>query len=778
MGKNYAENSLKRFLKRKVKITLGLVVTFLITGMASFADEEMSNKFKNDLISQNSKLEEIEENFQELGNSHLETKDYTVKKDGTGEEKTIKVSYDKNTGINKIEIPSDISKLGNIEIKDNHLTSKTKTVILNALKGEKYSLTPSTVTKNEGIILYKENSNIPNAQIAQTGDSLENNGILGGFQNLENGTAVNNGLIYVTAHRFYGGGQQYGDNNVNGTSSSDITLINNGLIITDTSNNNSGFGQHYTGEETIQGTLINNGVIHSNNTGQFLRRGQGSLYNYGIIEAPNGQIGQQHGKTTKSYNYGTIDVSEEITGIKTGIGQSEGILYNYGLIKVTDGLAMQGTNSDVDINVYNYGVIKSSGNSPIFNGTTESNGIVISKNADNLLDKNWAKDTAIFSWGDNNSYILKNGIELKDKVTNESFGEENKIGAVVNGTAEIEGVIKDKNITSIISGDTGKTTVFTSKGDELALENTNITGYFENKEGGTVLDATASDLTLSGKVNITAVKDLQNKTGEVIAVKVGKDKTFTIVGNDIKINGIVKGAEDAEIKAYALGGSMEVSGGNVTISNILDKDIKSEYVKENNFINKANLSGNMDNLTFNFSNTSIDKETGKSKLNEVIIKDGTTINAGGKFTDETEAGNRSQVTIENVNKFTENLTDFTFGAGDNTVIVNNDKEFTKLTDLGAGEDTFKVKYGETKTYTDKETGKEIGYSVFDYKVNNAENVVLSGKGEWTIGENAHIGFTDNGTKAGNTALLKAADGATLNIIMREVLFYLVGNQMI
>ena len=38
MGKNYAENSLKRFLKRKVKITLGVVVSFLITGMVAFAE--------------------------------------------------------------------------------------------------------------------------------------------------------------------------------------------------------------------------------------------------------------------------------------------------------------------------------------------------------------------------------------------------------------------------------------------------------------------------------------------------------------------------------------------------------------------------------------------------------------------------------------------------------------------------------------------------------------------------------------------------------------------
>ncbi len=39
MGKNYVENSLKRFLKRKVKITLGLVVAFMITGGVVFGIE-------------------------------------------------------------------------------------------------------------------------------------------------------------------------------------------------------------------------------------------------------------------------------------------------------------------------------------------------------------------------------------------------------------------------------------------------------------------------------------------------------------------------------------------------------------------------------------------------------------------------------------------------------------------------------------------------------------------------------------------------------------------
>ena len=38
MGKNYAESSLKHYLKQKVRITLGLVVTFLITGAFAFAE--------------------------------------------------------------------------------------------------------------------------------------------------------------------------------------------------------------------------------------------------------------------------------------------------------------------------------------------------------------------------------------------------------------------------------------------------------------------------------------------------------------------------------------------------------------------------------------------------------------------------------------------------------------------------------------------------------------------------------------------------------------------
>ena len=47
MGKNYVENSLKRFLKRKVKITMGFVVAFMIMGTGAFAEADYYAKDKD-----------------------------------------------------------------------------------------------------------------------------------------------------------------------------------------------------------------------------------------------------------------------------------------------------------------------------------------------------------------------------------------------------------------------------------------------------------------------------------------------------------------------------------------------------------------------------------------------------------------------------------------------------------------------------------------------------------------------------------------------------------
>ena len=738
MGKSYVESSLKRFLKRKVKITIGVVVTFLITGAVAFAtenDAEAVNKFKEDLTNQNTKIEEIETNLQGLGNSNLENGDYKVKKDGTGADATIKVSD------NTIDF-SEIKKVNFGEQKglkielNNNLTKATKENIVSALGQGNYTNTNLKDNINNGIIIVSSATLEAEAQSLSEADKvLENKGILIGYQGTSvSGTLINDGLIYGSKWgNYYSGGQRIGYESsieVKG----DIEFINNGLIVMD----REGSGQYIYSTGSGKRTLINNGVI-SAAVGQCIREGKGlnnNLYNYGIIEIKNSNSSVkkgQVGELATLYNYGVIDVSE----VKSGVGQSGKNVYNYGLVKVADGLAMNGTN-------HNYGVIKSSGTSSIFDGTTESNGIVISKNADNLLSKDWAKDTAIFGWGDNNSYALKNGVELKDKVTNESFGE-NKIGAVVNETAYIEGVIKDKNIASIVSGNTGKTTVFTSKGNELVLENTNITGYFENKEGGTVLNVTASDLTLSGKVNITAVKDQQTTTGEVVAVELGKDKTLTLVGSDIKINGKVNGLDSSTVKAYNFQSEIDVNG-NLTFSNITDPDLKG-YLKENNFTQAViDSKSEINKLTLDF------KVTADGKENSIFVEDGAVIKKGGSFVDSSSKGNDVKVEIENLETFAQNLDGITFGDGNNTFIVNDaEKVYDKIIDLGAGEDKFVV--------------KGAGDEVFNHHVINAETVELQGGtwGNWNEAKGT-IGFTDS-TKAGKQPNLVLGNDTTMNITL-------------
>ena len=47
MGKNYVENSIKRFLKRKVKITMGFVVAFMIMGTGVFAADTIIGDYNN-----------------------------------------------------------------------------------------------------------------------------------------------------------------------------------------------------------------------------------------------------------------------------------------------------------------------------------------------------------------------------------------------------------------------------------------------------------------------------------------------------------------------------------------------------------------------------------------------------------------------------------------------------------------------------------------------------------------------------------------------------------
>ena len=94
MGKNYAESSLKHYLKQKVRITLGLVVTFLITGAVAFALPTINGEHHlNDWIG------EVEEN---KSFRNILDKEIKIERTDNGMDKSIIISKTYNDTLGDI----------------------------------------------------------------------------------------------------------------------------------------------------------------------------------------------------------------------------------------------------------------------------------------------------------------------------------------------------------------------------------------------------------------------------------------------------------------------------------------------------------------------------------------------------------------------------------------------------------------------------------------------------------------------------------------------------
>ena len=765
MGKNYAENSLKRFLKRKVKITLGVVVSFLITGMVAFAEGTAE---KSEIVV---KLEEqqgnyttAKENLEGLGakifenESSIETDNgYSITVKKSGEEGTTKnIKLTRKDGKTTIDA-SAINNSAKFSFDDRLVSEKIQKNIENALgtKEEqgKYIIHQGgdarIIAVNNGIVTHKNSGSCSQITGVKTDgtivDTVINNGILLTCQGaVVDGTkAYNNGLIYESSEDHYGGQSSYQGLNVE--------LHNTGLIV------GTFAGQSTTRSKNVKG--INGGIISAEKYGQHSDGTETYFCNYGVMEAKHG--GQYvSGTNSVLENYGTISVTEgeyidSNKTIKT-MGQyvnQNNKAYNYGLIKVTDGYAMSGAGTK-----YNYGVIKASGNSSIFNGgTTVSKGIIIGGDSTQL--GNYMDTNAVF----NDKYELQNQNAkiISGKLSGNEFKEGENLAVIQNNGAELNGIFNDKTIASVVTDDIQKP-VFTLGAGETVLNNTNLVGYFENNNGGTLLKVDADKtLTLDGETNITAVKDLTSETKDVYALSLEKGSTLNLIGSDVKVNGIINGLTDTTINAYAIKGDLSVdTSGKLLVGNI-QGDITSDYIKSQNVtgatISKNNETQTIKDLEFNFTNTTAKDEDGKLKENKVVIENGVSIAEGGTFTDKTEAGNDVRVEIENLESFAKNLDGIKLGAGNNTLVIKNANDnisaYAKTIDMGtSGNNEFKVI-------------NNGGINEFKYNVKNAETVSLSG-GIWKIGDKGTIGF-DKVSKAGNTPNINMADNSTLNITLNQ-----------
>ncbi len=409
MGKSYVENSLKRFLKRKVKITLGVVVTFLITGAVSFAGESTVDAVGG--ASSGKWLAGIGESGKNLKAGKIENDKITVQNTEKG---NITITF-KDTN-QAIEIKNEELSTEIIKNINEAMTNAEKAVDWknNITSKENYEIGMNAEATAEGnkavdgqIIV--NNNNITNAEdTGKTTDKGEK--LFAGQTVLGHGTAVNKGDIEITKDsvNYFGQyidgegaeGYNYGNIILKNETPDKLTIeraqnaVNGGKIYNygyieavhhaqAITNGSKGYnyGELYSDNKYAQFIYnssegYNYGILNSKNgIGQSVDKNSIG-YNYGLIKA-GGQYGQYVGNNSEGYNYGVIinrggngqNIEANSLGYNYGIianngvlGQSaygESTIYNYGLVSNN---GVQGQKAENNSEAYNYGIIKNNGN--------------------------------------------------------------------------------------------------------------------------------------------------------------------------------------------------------------------------------------------------------------------------------------------------------------------------------------------------------------------------------------------------------------------------------
>ena len=726
MGKSYVENSLKRFLKRKVKITLGMVVTFLITGAVSFSAENVLKVEDGNLDKAESEKWLAGYN----GTNHIpqiSSGEITI---GNG-----KIKFnEKEIDISKINLSNEVAE---------NITTMAGLLDKNINKNNNSDI---KISINEDALGYKTGFELENGEdieinegiiknIQTKANQMVNKGIIDTqlqyAQYTYKGTAYNYGIInggrYAQATAL-GTIYNYGIINANEMASqlvnnASATAYNYGVIL------NSSYKGQYAQHG---GTIYNYGVIVSTNDGQHIEDGTG--YNYGII-SNTGNHGQEVTKG-KAYNYGIIS-----NGKNNGVFiHNEAKGYNYGIIANKGDYAIK---KDGELGeAINYGVVKNQ-TGKVFSGKVDNYGIVIlTEGATVKKDElGTGKNKGVILSEKDGKYTLntKNG-EI-DLSKDGKVQEDNKIYYTQDKTAEIsKNKLTGNTLTSVITGK-GNNIAFSYNGtvgekkDELILKDVHATGYFLND--GTLLNVTNSDLALiNSKLNAVS-----ENSSNVIAVNLNGGY-LSLIGES-EVYGKIAGKGGVSYVAH--NNPNEEQKVEVTEDMILRNDNKGNYDlgKENKTdIVFSSLKAN--NLILNFAVKDSQNEN-KLTLNNATLN---SIN-GSKSTEKIE------LTLDS----TANIGDITLGQNNDTFNVTNSSH-KGIIDMGAGQDEFNVSFGEVAPEHKKEMG-----NTFDYKVNNVEKIVLNGNG-WHIGENAELN-TGNTTKANEKTELHIADNSSLHVDMNN-----------
>ena len=778
--KRELEKSLKRYLKRKVRITLGFVTAFAIMGNVGLASEAIEGSLDWSM----EKAKEWTEGY-DGSNKIKEITGDRVSISEAGEIKlddTVLVTVPQTNISNKV-----LTNINNTaDLLDKHINGNTELVIGKDADGNE------VIGYNEGLELknneeekiYVNEGKLDKTQSAISGATIVNKGeikFIGNNGQTISGIGYNYGVILNSG--------SYGQNILNGGVGYNYGIISNGGG-TGQNISSGGIGYNYgviannsNNGQTISGTGYNYGIISNNGTyGQNVSN-RGIGYNYGIISNNgtygqnilNGGVGYNYGIIANKgnngqnilglgYNYGVIsnngdgqNISNEGIGYNYGqiitlnnVGQRiSGIGYNYGTISGNYGQHISGIG-------YNYGVINSGTASGQYvaqnvKGTVYNYGIIN------------AEKVAISNFGTGNAYnygIVKNttGAVFNGKVDNYGiviYTTDNQ-GAL--GTGTNKGVVlnkdytlvsgKNNNVTDLssgsISGDNDKTyytkdntidfsqdltgnvltavitgdndVAYNYTGTDELILNDSVVTGYFTDGGKGTLLNVSNDLILVD-TTINAVTDIENRDN-VTAVKLDGG-TLTQVGES-QIVGKIEGQGDVE---YVASQSKEQSigiDGELTIRNAT-KEESTQYSITNNKTDVSFLNLEADKLTLDF--TVEDSEN----VNEIVLGDNVVIGEATTTTPVIDGSSSTEKIDLTINDITGIHGDITLGSNDDTLTIAKNYAYDGVIDLGNGtNDILNLSHSDEGT-----THVKNEENTFNYKVHNVEEINLTG-GHWHI----------------------------------------------
>lgn len=689
------EKTIKRWLKRKVTITLGMMVAFMITGGVVYSNDGVINESVIFKVVDGKIVAEIGGQQTKIGNPWT------------------------NNG--KIDVTE-----GNGVIIDSSVT-----------EGMNFSLVNSGVISGNGSSdnysgngIYNESGRIEN---------LTNNGIISGSNNIlgyDSGNGIynrsetienliNNGIISSS-----GLGKDSGNGVYNNYGTIE-NLINNGIISVNSSSLEKFDGNGIVNNGERIKYLTNSGVISGDNNSSEANSGNG-IYNYlGTIESliNNGIISGKSSNLSESSGNGIYTLESKINllnnnGIISGESNnsdwySGNGIHNYTetIENLTNNGIILGKSSDVERclgnGIYNYvGTIGDLINNGIISGSSNKTGY----RSGNGIDNYQGTITKLINYG------IIAGSNKAINTEDGTITTQNNYGLLIDGAGKTDDTFK------IVVGESKK--IEDGEYAEYEIKNTFTKGEYKysdiaSKENDIILSNDSNKLIINGynkglKVNndltlsnsivnsyTTAINiESGNFIGNNIIVNGGADKKYNDEGEITNQSATIKGSTNTDnltLKGNSIiNGNIDLGAGDDKLSidntvqlngDLLDEDGNDTLTFNNNgvstFNNGVDNNINIFNKVEGFENINVATDVTLFESAEVIGAKNITIQENGNLIlriDGTEKDGEGNVVghalYNNIGSIKVNggkLNLKTFGFGEEEIIAFNNTDITGLT---------------------------------------------------------------------------------------------------